>query len=204
MQIYKYTINNIGVLYDDDWLLAVDKPAGLLTIPTPKKEKRTLTSILGLYPCHRLDRDTSGVIVYAKDIKTQRKMMELFRTRRVKKIYLALLNGYLVKGGRINFALEGKNAITDYRIIKANDQLTVVEAMPLTGRTNQLRLHFKFIGHPVLGDTRYALRRDFKIKTKRLCLHAQRLEFTHPYTEKKIILEAPLPRDMEEVIRSYA
>ena len=76
---------NIPIIYEDDSLLVVDKPSGLLTVPTPKNEKRTLTSILGLYPCHRLDRDTSGLIIYAKTKAVQEKMMDEFKERKVKK-----------------------------------------------------------------------------------------------------------------------
>ena len=82
---------NIPIIYEDEWLLVADKPSGLLTVPTPKNEKRTLTSILNLYPCHRLDRETSGLIIYAKDKSTQQKMMDEFRGRKVKKTYLAFV-----------------------------------------------------------------------------------------------------------------
>ena len=83
-------IGNIPIVYEDNWLLVVDKPAGLLTIPTPKKESRTLTSILHAHPCHRLDRETSGLIIYAKGKSTQKKMMQEFKDKRVKKKYIGV------------------------------------------------------------------------------------------------------------------
>lgn len=212
---YKYKINNIGVVYEDDWLLVADKPAGLLTIPSPKKELRTLTSILNedlgrkgisyrLHPCHRLDRETSGLIIYAKGKSTQKKMMEEFKQRRVKKMYIAFAQGTLPKNqGEIKTPIEGQSAITQYKILQKRKDFTVTEVMPLTGRTNQIRIHFKHIGHPILGDTKCAFRRDFKLKAKKLCLCAQELEFIHPVIKKIISLTVSLPLFMDEFLRQH-
>jgi len=212
---FEYKISNIAVAYEDEWLLVVDKPAGLLTIPTPKKELRTLTSILNedlkkgglsyrLYPCHRLDRETSGLIVYAKGKSIQRKMMEEFWCRNIKKTYIAFAQGRLLKDeGKINYPIEGRSAITEYIILEKRMDFSIVEIMPLTGRTNQIRIHFKQIGHPLVGETKFAFRRDFKLKAKRLCLHAKMLEFIHPLTKKVISLVAPLPPDMEGFLNKH-
>jgi 23S rRNA pseudouridine1911/1915/1917 synthase len=206
---------NIPVVYEDEWLLVLNKPPGLLTIPTPKKESRTLTSILNedlkekglsyrLYPCHRLDRETSGLIIYAKGKSMQRKMMEIFGQKKIKKTYLAFVQGLLSNSeGEIRNPLEGKIAITKYRVMEKRKGFSIVEIMPLTGRTNQIRIHFKQMGHPLLGDTKFAFRRDFKLKAKRLCLHAKKLEFIHPLTKKVIPLIAPLPLDMEDFLRKH-
>lgn len=203
---------NIPIVYEDDWLLVVDKPAGLLTIPTPKNENRTLTGIINeefksrkalfnLYPCHRLDRETSGLIIYAKGKSAQKKMFQAFKDRQVKKKYIAFLSGNLSKSqGRIAIPIEGVSAITVYKVIKQAKDYAVVEVMPLTGRTNQIRIHFKQTGHPLLGETKYAFRRDFKIKARRLCLHAAELEFTHPVTKKNLKLSCALPEDMQEFL----
>ncbi|MBN2830773.1 MAG: RluA family pseudouridine synthase [Candidatus Omnitrophica bacterium] len=189
---------NIPVVYEDDYLLVVDKPSGLLTVPTPKNEKRTLTGILGLYPCHRLDRDTSGLIIYAKDTLIQRRMAEEFKKRQVKKVYLAFINSTpYKKEGVIKNRIEGMSAETYYKVIENRSGFAIVEARPVTGRTNQIRIHFKSIGHPVLGESRFAFRRDFKIKAKRLCLHAKALEFRHPVTCKILRLESALPKDLK-------
>ena len=206
---------NIPVVYEDEWLLVLNKPCGLLTIPTPKKELRTLTSILNedlkekglscrLYPCHRLDRETSGLIIYAKGKSMQRKTMEIFGQKKIKKTYFAFVQGLLSDSeGEIRNPLEGKIAITKYRVMEKRKGFSIVEIMPLTGRTNQIRIHFKRIGHPVVGETRFAFRRDFKLKAKRLCLHAKKLEFVHPATKKIISLVAPLPSDMEDFLNKH-
>lgn len=206
---------NIPIIYEDDWLLVVDKPSGLLTIPTAKNESRTLTSILNedlkergklyrLHPCHRLDRETSGLIVYAKGKSVQKKMMGLFKQKEVKKTYVAFVQGILPLGeGQIRNPIRGISAITAYRVRGKRKDFSIVEAMPFTGRTNQLRIHFKQIGHPILGETKYAFRRDFKIKAKRLCLHAQELGFVHPVTRKHIDLVADFPLDLKEFLDKY-
>ena len=196
-------INNIPIIYEDNWLLVVDKPSGLLTIPTPKKESRTLTSILKAHPCHRLDRETSGLIIYAKGKSTQKKMMQEFKDKRVKKKYIAFVQGYPKNQGEIKNPIEGRLSLTRYKVIEKRKDFSILEALPLSGRTNQLRIHFKQIGHPILGDTRFAFRRDFKIKAKRLCLHAQSVEFTHPITGKLIRLEAELAQDLKEFLKTH-
>lgn len=203
---------NIPIAYEDDWLLIADKPTGLLTIPTPKKESRTLVSILNddlkkkgstyrLHPCHRLDRETSGLIVFAKGKSVQKKMMGLFRERRVKKTYVAFIRGDdLPSEGEIKKAIEGKPALTRYKLIEKRKDFSVAEVLPLTGRTNQIRIHFKEIGHPLLGETRFAFRRDFKVRVKRLMLHAENLEFVHPVTMNTVSVNSKLPQDMRQLL----
>ena len=206
---------NIPVVYEDDWLLIANKPSGLLTIPTPKKETRTLTSILNedsvqrgflyrLHPCHRLDKDTSGLIIYAKGKSAQQKMMALFKESKIKKTYLAFVSGHLEKTqGVIASPIEGQEAASEYRVIEKRQGFVVVEVRPLTGRTNQIRIHFLALGHPVLGETKFAFRRDFAIKAKRLCLHAKALEFMHPFTPQLVHVEAELPPELKEFLRSH-
>jgi RluA family pseudouridine synthase len=198
-------IGNIPVLYEDKWLLAVDKPAGLLTIPTPKKEKRTLTSILGFYPCHRLDRETSGIILYAKAKSYQRRMMEEFRRKRVNKQYIAFVQGCPAQQtGQISLPIEGKPALTKYKVLEQRRDFAIMGAEPLTGRTNQLRIHFKAIGHPIVGETKYAFRKDFALRAKRLCLQAKALSFIHPVSAKAVSLETGLAADLREFLKTHA
>jgi len=206
---------NIPILYEDAWLLIIDKPQGLLTIPTPKKESRTLTGILNedlkkrglsyrLHPCHRLDRETSGLIIYAKGKSIQKKMMEEFKQQKVKKTYIAFTQGNLSKSqGQIKNPIEGKKAQTQYKVIARRENFDIVEVQPLSGRTNQIRIHFKQINHPILGETRFAFRRDFKLKAKRLCLHAKGLTFIHPFTQEKINLAIELPEDLRAILDRY-
>ncbi len=202
----------IPVIYEDDWLLAVDKPAGLLTVPTPRKEKRTLTSLLNdrarenglgfrLHPCHRLDRETSGIILYAKGKSAQKKMMDLFRQRRVKKTYLAFVQGALPsQRGEIARPIEGSSALTRYIVVEERKDFSIIEVRPESGRTNQIRIHFKMLGHPLVGETRYAFRRDFKLRHPRVCLHASSLEFRHPVTGLWLALKSELARDLKDFL----
>lgn len=206
---------NIPVVYEDDWLLVLNKPSGLLTIPTPKNESRTLSSILNddlkergllyrLYPCHRLDRDTSGLIIYAKGKSMQKKMMQEFWLKSVKKIYTAFIQGTLPKNeGSINFPIEGKSALTQYKVIEIRKDFSVIDILPLTGRTNQIRIHFKQEGHPLVGESKFAFRRDYELKAKRVMLHAKKLEFIHPITGKAVSLVMPLPPDMEGFLKKH-
>ena len=206
---------NIPILYEDDSLLIVDKPSGLLTIPTPKKEKRTLTSILDDYlkekgelalahPCHRLDRETSGAIIYAKGKSLQQKVMELFKGRTVRKSYLVFVQGRMEDlRGEIKNSIDGMSAVTGYKVIEQRSNFAIVEAHPLTGRTNQIRIHFKQIGHPVVGESKFVFRRDYQLRAKRLCLHARSIEFTHPGTHKLMHIEADLPQDLKRFLDSH-
>ena len=206
---------NIPIVFEDDWLLVVDKPPGLLSIPTPKNERRTLTSILNDYikekdlahrlrPCHRLDRETSGLIIYAKGKSIQRKMMELFKQRKVEKTYIAFIQGSpTFSKGEIKNPIAGQPALTQYKTIAKRKGFAIVEAIPLTGRTNQIRIHFKSIGYPIVGETKYAFRRDFELKAKRLCLHAKSLKFRHPLTHENINIEAKIPKDLEVFLNRH-
>lgn len=202
----------IPVVYEDDWLLVVDKPAGLLTIPTPKQERSTLTSILNaqyqkkgvsfrLHPCHRLDRSTSGLIIYAKGKTMQKKMLDLFRQQEIKKTYIVFCHGCLSKAaGEIKSPVGGKSAFTRYRVIQRKRGFTVLKVMPQTGRTNQIRIHLKRLGHPVVGEDKFIFRRDFELKAKRVCLHAQELEFIHPVTKKNLRLCVGLPKYLKKFL----
>jgi 23S rRNA pseudouridine1911/1915/1917 synthase len=206
---------NIPVVYEDDWLVIVDKPAGLLTIPAPGKNPRTLSDILNkdleergrsyrLHPCHRLDRETSGLIIYAKGKSAQKKMMDLFKERRIKKTYITFVQGIIKEdSGQINRPVEGMGALTRFRVLERRRDFTVLEVNPQTGRKNQIRIHFKAIGHPLVGETRFAFRKDYKLRAKRLCLHAEVLEFAHPITGKIIRQESSLPGDLEKFLQLH-
>lgn len=203
--------NRFKVLYEDEWYLAIDKPPGLLTIPAPGG-KKSLTELLNqagaqagvtvrLHPCHRLDRETSGVLLFAKGKKAQKFMMELFHTKKVHKLYIALVQGRLEKDtGCITRQVEGKPAISRYRVLERLPLCTVVEVEPETGRTNQIRLHFKGIGHPLVGETRYAFRKDFPLSIPRVMLHAKELRFPHPMTFHETSIQSFLPADMVRVL----
>lgn len=207
---------NIPVVFEDDWLLVVDKPAGLLSVPTPKNESRTLTSILNqdvqerklgyhLYPCHRLDRQTSGLLIYAKTKTIEQKMADAFRDRKVSKKYIAFVHGKLAHPqGVINSAVEGKSALTKYKVIQKKSNYSVVEVVPTTGRTNQIRIHFKNIQHPLVGEDKFVFRKDFALRFKRVCLQAQELEFWHPVTQKHLFLRVDLALDLKKFLQDHA
>jgi len=206
---------NIPIVYEDDWLLVVNKPAGLLSVPTPKNESRTLTSILNqdaeeknekhkLHPCHRLDRQTSGLMIYAKGKSIQRKMIDAFRDRMVSKKYIAFVHGRLTHlEGQISSAIEGKSALTRYKVLKEKSNYSVVEVMPVTGRTNQIRIHFKNIQHPLVGEDKFIFRKDFALRFKRICLEAKELEFKHPATGKDLRLSIDLAQDLKDFLENH-
>jgi 23S rRNA pseudouridine1911/1915/1917 synthase len=206
---------NIPIVFEDDWLLVVNKPAGLLSVPTPRNESRTLTSILNqdaqdrglkhrLYPCHRLDRQTSGLLIYAKTKGIEAKMADAFRNREVSKKYIAFVHGKLAHPqGTIASAIEGKSAVTNYKVIQEKNNYSVVEVSPVTGRTNQVRIHFKSIQHPLVGEDKFIFRKDFALRAKRVCLHAKYLEFKHPATGYIVAIQAPLAADMQKFLEDH-
>ncbi len=208
-------IGRLKVIFEDDWLLVLDKPAGLLTIPAPGKEGRSLVELLdafrrekdlpsAFHPCHRLDEETSGVILFAKGKGAQKRLMDAFREREMRKTYLALVNGRPPKdSGVMTRSIEGEAAKTSYRVLEKREGYSLVEAKPHTGRTNQIRIHFKQTGNPLIGETRFAFRRDSAFRAKRTLLHAAKLAFRHPWTGVEVEFEAPLPEDMRRFLEKH-
>jgi 23S rRNA pseudouridine1911/1915/1917 synthase len=208
-------LSNIPVLYEDDWMAIVDKPPGLLTIPAPGKAGRTLTEILNedyqksgasfrLHPCHRLDKETSGLILYAKGKSAQEKLMGLFKEHKTRKDYTAFIQGNIVQdSGFIKAPIEGKPASTRFKVLERRRDFSVVEVSPETGRTNQIRIHFKAIGHPLVGESKFAFRKDFALRAKRVCLHAKYLEFKHPWTGHIVAVKSSLARDMQKFLEDH-
>lgn len=206
------------IAYEDEWLIVAEKPAGTLVIATPSKETNTLTDLLNrdlderkveanAHPCHRLDRETSGLVIYAKGKKMQGLMMEQFRDKLVKKTYIAFVHGKIGKNSDvIKKPIYNRNkdrlqdAVTKYSVLERHKDFTVLEVEPVTGRTNQIRIHLADIGHPLVGESVFVFRKDFALKFKRTALHAKKLEFTHPVTKKRIVLESDLPEDMKNFL----
>ena len=152
---------------------------------------------------HRLDRETSGVMVVAKTQEFQAEMVALFSNREVHKTYHSIACGEVpdnegtidvpigrVAGGKIKASDVGREAVTDYKVLERKNGFTYIELYPRTGRTNQLRVHLSWLGYPVLGDWLYR-----GATADRLMLHARRIEFNHPLTGKKLKFEAPVPND---------
>lgn len=208
------SINQMGVLFEDDFLFIYNKPAGV-TSDDPKflKEVDKLSAV-PLILLHRLDKETSGILLFAKTVQVQTLMIEMFRELKVKKKYKALVDGYFkTKAGRIENYLgkvggfhgqslwgstkEGKKAITEWQAIGEGEGATLVQCMPITGRTHQLRVHLSEMGHPILGDLLYGRKFACKYKPKRCMLHASFIEFEHPKLKKTLLVEAPIPNEME-------
>jgi 23S rRNA pseudouridine1911/1915/1917 synthase len=202
----------LNIIFEDKYLVAINKPPGLLVVPSPKAEKYTLTSLVnnifserGLqekaYPCHRIDKDTSGIVLFAKDKDTEAKMFIQFKERRVKKRYIALVTGHPEKPyGTINKRIEGMDAVTKYQVVKKMSGYSILELLPITGRTNQIRIHLKSIGHPILGERKFAFGKDFKVKFRRAALHARELSFIHPVTGKHVNIKASIPEDIKKMM----
>jgi 23S rRNA pseudouridine1911/1915/1917 synthase len=166
---------------------------------------------------HRLDKGTTGVIIVAKDTKTQEMLSALFKERCVHKTYRAIVGGILKKDegviegnigrhprDRKRMAVlkeGGRDAFTGFRVIKRLRGFTYIEAYPKTGRTHQIRVHLSHTGHPVVGDDLYG--KKTKNMAPRPLLHAYRIEFKHPAKGTPISIEAPVPEDMEEFVRTY-
>lgn len=178
------------ILYEDDHLLLYNKP---IHIDSP-----ALATLLGTLLVHRLDRDTSGIILFAKSKLAQKKLEDLFRQRTIKKEYLALVEGKTQKQGVIegNLMQQGKKvwAKTSWKCLKQGKKGALLQCSPWTGRTHQIRLHLKSIGHPILGDFDYG-NRSGKPNLFRPLLHAASLSFNHPFEGKMIHISAPPPED---------
>lgn len=200
----------VDIIYEDNDIIVVNKRSGVLVIPAPDKNEKTLVDLLDKYlaekgevakshPCHRLDRDTSGVIVFAKGKVNQQNIMQQFHDRSVEKKYIAVASGCISKrNGIINYKIENKEAITKYSVIKSTNDYTVLEIELLTGRTNQIRIHLNMIGHPILGESKFAFRKDFKIKLKKLALHSKEISFTHPVSKERLRFEADIPEHISK------
>ena len=208
---------SIEILYEDKDCIIFHKPPSLLVIPTDKNEERTLVSLVNqqktdsayLYPAHRLDRDTSGVILFVKSKENQQILMQAFKEKKVKKTYIAFVHGHLKPPqGKIRIPVKdfyqrkfqknipAQSALTLYKVMDYRKEYTVVEVNPITGRTNQIRIHFAKLGHPLVGEDKYAFRKDFSLRFKRTALHAMQLSWPHPVTGEFITVDSPLPQDM--------
>ena len=196
------------IIYEDDDVLVLDKPAGLLSEAKGEYCPEKTLADYGLI-AHRLDRDTSGVVILAKNEKTQKFLKRQFQDRRVKKTYYAVIEGHpKLDAARLDLPLardlkrpttfrvdpSGRPAETFYQVIQKNDQYSLVELKPTTGRTHQLRVHMKYLGHPILGDVVYGH------PDQRLYLHASKLEITLP-TGQRTTFESKLPQEFTDVFR---
>jgi len=231
----------LTILYEDSSIIVVDKPSGMVVHPAYGNPSGTLVNAL-LFHCkdlagingilrpgivHRLDKDTSGAIVVAKDDEAFHQLIKQFKNHNVEKIYFAIVYGtFGQEKGLIDSAIgrhpserkrmstrtkKGRSAITHWKKVEEFDGCTLLEIFPQTGRTHQIRVHLSSIGHPVLGDPLYGRKgrpgalhdpvlKDCVKRMNRQALHAYRLVFNHPRTGERVSFVSPIPQDMKEVL----
>jgi 23S rRNA pseudouridine1911/1915/1917 synthase len=218
----------LDIIYEDDVLLVIDKPAGMVVHPGAGHASGTLVNaVLAHCPkvadvggadragiVHRLDKDTSGLILVAKDEATRTALQRQFKRRQVAKTYLALVEDQVQPSegiieasiGRdkqqrkkMSIKRSGREAQTTYRAIEYFSEHTLLEVHPHTGRTHQVRVHLAWLGYPLVGDTVYGRRRQRLLRSRHF-LHAARLRFTHPATGEEVEFEAPLPQKLANVL----
>lgn len=219
------------VLYRDTDLIVLDKPAGMATQPTPARYQGTVYAGLqkllmdgraaqpSIGMVQRLDRDTSGVLIFSIQPRSHKAMTAAFAEHRVGKIYWALVSGQLVeKRGEFHSLLArrrstnrmvsvergGKPALTRYRVLGTGDDVSLVEVELVTGRSHQIRVHFSEAGHPLLGDTAYGgPRKVSEVTVPRQMLHARELTLQHPVSKQPLRFRAPLPEDFREMLATF-
>jgi 23S rRNA pseudouridine1911/1915/1917 synthase len=220
----------LQILFEDDDLLVIDKAAGMVVHPGTGNQEHTLVNAL-LSHCttlsgiggkerpgivHRLDKETSGCLVVAKNDAAHRELSRQFAARTLKKVYLALVTGRLKKpSGFVDAAIErhpvhrqrmavsktlrGRSALTEYRVLRAGSEMSLVECTLHSGRTHQIRVHMHHLGHPLLGDKVYGGKTGKAFQ--RQMLHAWKLGFSHPRRGEWREYEAPIPADFDEAVR---
>ena len=220
----------IEIIYEDEDIIVVNKPKGMVVHPANGNPDGTLVNAI-MNICkdslsgiggeirpgivHRLDKDTSGLLIVAKNDMAHVKMSEQIKNHEVKKTYIALVRGVIKENeatidmpiGRsrtdrkkMAVAKDGKNAVTHIKVLKRYDKYTLLEINIETGRTHQIRVHLSHIGYPIIGDYIYSNgKNEFGVEGQ--CLHAKSLEFKHPITKKEMKLEAPLPEYFQDIIK---
>jgi RluA family pseudouridine synthase len=209
------------ILYEDDYLLIVDKPAGLPVLPDGwEKDAPYLVKMLEekygkIFIVHRLDKITSGVMVFARDAETHRALNNQFESHQAEKVYHAIVEGnpkwdekiarhpLRANVGHKHRTMvddkNGKPSETRFRVIKRYTEAALIEAQPMTGRTHQIRVHAYALGYPLIGDLLYGAQQTSGVA--RPMLHAQSLSFIHPATNERMKLTAPHPADFEELLK---
>jgi len=218
--------NKLDIIYQDKYILVVNKPSGLLTVSTDKEKEHTLFHQVYLYEkqknknnkifiVHRLDKDTSGIVLFAKSEKIKHLLQDNWDNMVKTREYIALVEGEVKKDKDTikswlkenkNFITyssnkkgDGKLAITNYEKVKTNSKYSLLKINILTGKKNQIRVHMKDIEHPIVGDKKYNSNSN---PIKRLGLHATKLEIIHPITNEKVIFESKVPKSFTEIFKN--
>lgn len=210
-------MKKLQILYEDKNLIIINKPSNLLTISTEKEKEKTLYHEVleylrkknqKIFIVHRLDKETSGLIIFAKNPKTKERLQNDWNN--VERYYVALVENQITTKGEIKSYLketkthltysskEGQFAHTKYEPIKYNNKYTLLKIQILTGRKNQIRCHMKEINHPIVGDKKYGSNNN---PLKKLCLTAYKLKFTHPITKEELLIELPIPVEYETLLK---
>ena len=213
-----------SIIFEDDHLLVVNKPSGLLTIATEKERERTLYHIVRdyvlsknphgrIFIVHRLDKDTSGIVLFAKDEKTKNQLQENWNEYVSLREYTAIVSGHpkeesgqivqYLKETKTNLVYvsrheDGKKAITNYSVLKSNEKYSMLKVTIETGRRNQIRVAFASKKMPIVGDKKYG----DKNKVSRMYLHANRLKLYYPIIKKEILFETPIPNEFKKLMKS--
>jgi len=216
------------IIYEDDYLAVNNKPSGLVVHPAPGNYEHTLVNALknifhslsDISPdrpgiVHRLDKETSGLLIIAKNNESHLEISRQFAKHTVEKEYVAIVKGSMEfdegvieapiarhlfkrKNMAVNFSDKAKDARTSYCTLKRYKNFSLLSLKPFTGRTHQLRVHLDFIGHPILGDDKYGKNNKFI----RLALHARKIKFLHPKTGKPVEFNAPIPKEFKELLNN--
>jgi RluA family pseudouridine synthase len=211
-------VSSLRILHEDERLLVVDKPPGMLSVPDPSAGFRSVPEHLadqGLqaWSVHRLDREVSGLLLLARDQEALEALQDLFRVRAVEKVYWGMARGQLEppqgllafpileEAGGARVSARGKPARTRYRTLTRHPLVSELELTLETGRKNQIRVHLAHAGHALVGERKYARGRDavLALRSRRVALHAWRLSFTPPWGGSALHCEAPLPADLQEL-----
>lgn len=216
---------NIEIVYEDDYIIVLNKPAGLVVHPGVSVKEVTLVNHLLFYTdklsninedfrpgiVHRLDKDTSGLIVVAKTNEAHHGLVSQFQERTVKRTYLAVCHSPFnedsgtiklpIKRDKVKMVVDqaGKEAITHFKVLNQNKDYSYLKCNLITGRTHQIRVHLSYINHPIVADSTYGLNKRFKNYTQ--ALHAYELEFIHPITKKLVNFKKELPIKFKEILK---
>ncbi len=205
----------LNIIYEDDYMIVLNKPAGIALHPGKNIHVATLIEGLMYYGkekgfephlVHRLDLNTSGALIVAKSKSVARKLTEMFKKREIRKEYLTLVRGYMEKDhGFIDIPLDGQDALTEYEVLTEKIGVSYLKVRIKTGRKHQIRRHLSMIGHHVVGDNKYgekSYNREFKKKygLKRQFLHCSFVELNHPISNEKLEISAPISEDLRRVL----
>lgn len=215
--------NPLDVVYEDEHILIVNKPSNMIIHPDDKSKSGTLVNIVANYYkqnninrniryIHRIDKETTGIVLFAKDFLSEAILLKDLQEDKINRLYLAIVEGKLSKSkgvikapigkdrhinNKMCVSSNGKEAISEYKVIKSTDKFSLIEFKLLTGRTHQIRVHASYINHPLLGDVMYGGDLQY---ISRVALHSYKIELIHPISKKAINIECQLPNDIKKLI----